>query len=133
MHWTHASVERKLSRESNQQRGRTMPIKAIVLYPPPDDPQLFERRYHGEHMPLMRSLIEPESRIPTFRIRGPQGAPFYRMAEVHFASLEELNAFARSEAGQDARRSSERVSSGGKPIVLVCEPDAHSETSKTRC
>ena len=110
-----------------------MPFKLIVLYPTPCDAGRFEDDYHGEHMPLMRSLIAPNSRLATFRVRGPGVAPYYRLAEVHFASLEELNAFARSEVGQGARRSSERVSSGGKPIVLVCEQDALCEASGTPC
>jgi uncharacterized protein (TIGR02118 family) len=100
-----------------------MPVKVVVLYPQPTSEAAFEAAYHGQHMPLMHSLIEPASRVPTFRVRAPQGAPFYRQAEIHFPSLAELYAFANSEQAETARRSSERVSSGGKPIVLVCEAD----------
>jgi uncharacterized protein (TIGR02118 family) len=100
-----------------------MPIKIIVLYPQPNDAPAFERAYHGEHMPLMRSLLKPAERTPTFKIVGRGSVPFYRMAEVHFSNMEELTAFASSEAGQGARRSSERMSTGGKPLVLICQPD----------
>jgi uncharacterized protein (TIGR02118 family) len=101
-----------------------MSIKVVVLYPPPIDEAAFEARYHGQHMPLMRGLIGPAERTPTFRIRGDGAARFYRMAEIHFASLAEVSAFGSSEGGQRARRSSEGVSSGGKPLLLICERDA---------
>jgi len=37
--------------------------------------------------------------------------------------LTELTAFASSEGAEIARHSSEAVSTGGKPIILLCEPD----------
>ena len=101
-----------------------MSIKLIVLYPRPIDEAVFEQVYHDQHMRLMRRLITPAERTPTYRVRLPGAAPFYRMAEVHFDSLAELEAFASSDEGKGARRSSEAVSTGGKPVVLVCEKDA---------
>jgi len=98
-------------------------IKLVVLYPRPIDEQHFERIYHAEHMPLMRRLITPPARTPTYRVRLPSDAPFYRMAEVHFDTLADLQAFANSEEGRGARHSSAAVSTGGKPVVLICEAD----------
>ena len=101
-----------------------MSIKLVVLYPTPTDPAAFERAYHAEHMPLMRRLITPDERTPTFKIVGPQSAPFYRMAEVHFETLEALTAFATSAEGKHARASAQRLSTGGETVVLVCQADA---------
>ena len=101
-----------------------MSIKLVVLYPTPIDPAAFERAYHAEHMPLMRRVITPPDRTPTFKVVGPQAAPFYRMAEVHFATLEDLSAFATSPEGRHARSSAQRLYTGGEPVVLVCEADA---------
>ena len=100
-----------------------MSIKLVVLYPAPIDEAKFEQLYHSRHMPLMRSLIAPDSRTRTYRVRLPDGAPFYRMAEVDFDSLAEFDAFATSEQGKGARRSADSLSTGGKPIVLICERD----------
>lgn len=100
-----------------------MSIKLVVLYPRPLDEQVFERIYHGQHMPLMRSLIAPGTRLRTYRVRMPDGAPFYRMAEVDFDDLAQLDAFARSEGGKGAKRSSAQVSTGGAPCTLICEED----------
>jgi uncharacterized protein (TIGR02118 family) len=96
--------------------------KIVVLYPPPIDEAKFEHYYHGTHMPLMRKLIVPSTRVPTFRTRGPDGVPFYRMAEIHFPSLEELHAFGRSEDVKAARRSAEGIPTQ-PPIIMVCEQD----------
>ena len=30
--------------------------KLIVLYPAPTDPEVFERRYHEEHAPMVHAL-----------------------------------------------------------------------------
>jgi uncharacterized protein (TIGR02118 family) len=100
-----------------------MPAKIVVLYPKPAEPDAFERAYHGEHMPMMRRIVVPAARVPTYAVRGPAGAPFYRMAEIHFADSEQLGEFARSEQAQIARLSAARLSTGGKPLVLVCEAD----------
>lgn len=100
-----------------------MSVKLIVLYPQPIDEQAFERAYHGQHMPLMRSLIAPASRLRTHRVRMPNGAPFYRMAEVDFDDLTQLEAFVQSEGGKHARRSADQVSTGGGTSILICETD----------
>jgi uncharacterized protein (TIGR02118 family) len=98
-------------------------IKLVVLYPRPIDEEAFERVYHEQHMPLMRRLITPAERVPTYRVRLPGDAQFYRMAEIHFDSFTELDAFANSEEAKNARRSSAAASTGGKPLVFVCERD----------
>ena len=100
-----------------------MSIKLVVLYPQPVDEQLFERVYHGQHMPLMRSLVAPSSRLRTYRVRMPNGAPFYRMAEVDFADVAQLEAFATSEGGRAARHSATQASTGGETRILICEQD----------
>jgi len=43
------------------------------------------------------------------------------MAEIHFETMARLLEFASSEQGQLARASAQDVSTGGPPIVLVCE------------
>jgi hypothetical protein len=52
---------------------------------------------------------------------GP--APFHRIAEIHFASLQALNACAASQGGRDALADAARISNGGAPIVLIGTED----------
>lgn len=100
-----------------------MAAKVLVLYPHPVEPAAFERSYHEQHMPMMRSMISPPSRVPTYRVEGGSSAPFYRVAEIHFDDLEQLRAFGASPDAEVARRSSRLNSTGGEPIVLVCLAD----------
>ena len=99
-----------------------MTVKLMVLYPHPRDELAFERRYVGKHLPLMRELLGPRVRIPTYRTLGSpeRPSPYYRVAEIHFDDLEHFNAFARSEQAELGRRSSIEVSTGGMPLTLVC-------------
>lgn len=98
-------------------------IKVVVLYPHPSDPEAFEREYVEGHLPLMRRLLGPDVPLPTFKPdSSPQRpAPYYRMAEIHFSDRSQLAEFVRSGKAAIGGESSERVSTGGKPIVFVCE------------
>ena len=100
-----------------------MSAKIVVLYPQPLDPVLFEQAYVATHLPLMRRLLGPGVPLPTFRTLSTPNrpAPFYRMAEIHFETLAQLRGFAASEQIELARSSSQHVSTGGPPLVLVCE------------
>ena len=102
-----------------------MPAKLIMLYPTPKDPAEFERRYHAEHMPLMRRLVGPDVPLPTWKVH-PKVAELtgiYRVSEIVFpdrASLEAALAPGRIEEG---RRSAERLSTGGPPTALIVNQD----------
>jgi hypothetical protein len=55
---------------------------------------------------------------------SPQGTPpFYRIAEVHFPSIEALQACAASEGGKETLAHAVSISSGGSPIFLVAEEE----------
>ena len=101
-----------------------MAIKLVVLYPQPISEVAFEQRYHGQHLPLMARALGSSERTRTYKVRSTLGGPsFYRMAEVQFASVDELGAFGRSALGLEARHSAESVSTGGRPVTLICEED----------
>jgi uncharacterized protein (TIGR02118 family) len=101
--------------------------KLIVIYPSPQDVSTFERAYTQDHAPM----VTPEtfrgiSNFVASKVVGtPDGspAPFYRVAELHFPSLEALQAAAASPSAQKAVAHAVSISTGGKPIVLVAEDD----------
>jgi uncharacterized protein (TIGR02118 family) len=100
-----------------------MSATIVVLYPHPKDSARFEEAYVNHHLPLMRRLLGPEVPLPTYRALGTteQPAAFYRMAEIHFETMAQLVEFASSEQAELARASSRDVSTGGSPLVFVCE------------
>jgi len=67
------------------------------------------------------------TRFVASRIVGtPDGSPaaFHRIAELHFSSMEALQAAAASSTAQAAVAHAVSISSGGKPVVLVAEEEA---------
>jgi uncharacterized protein (TIGR02118 family) len=99
--------------------------KLIVLYPPPTDPAAFERRYESEHGPMVREKIPGLKKFIAARVVGtPAGAaPYQRVAELYFDSLESLQAAMDSPGGQLTVAHAMEISTGGPPIVLIAEDD----------
>lgn len=101
--------------------------KLVVLYPYPSDVATFERAYTDEHVPMVNaeSLRGITKFVATKIVGTPDGSPppFYRMAELHFPSLDSLQAAASSEGAQKAVAHAVSISTGGKPIFLVAEEE----------
>jgi uncharacterized protein (TIGR02118 family) len=99
--------------------------KLIVLYPPPDDATTFERRYHLEHAPMVLEKIPGLKKFVASQVLGsPTGAaPYQRVAELHFDSIESLRSAMASAGGQAAVAHAVEISTGGPPVVLIAEDD----------
>jgi uncharacterized protein (TIGR02118 family) len=75
--------------------------KLIVLYPPPSDRAVFEHRYHPEHAPMVQEKIPGLKKFVAAQVLGsPGGAPFQRVAELYFDSIESLQTAIASVGGQ---------------------------------
>jgi uncharacterized protein (TIGR02118 family) len=97
-------------------------VKLMVMYPPPKDVQAFERLYQDEHVPMVKKLAGKTKLVATKVQSSPQGTPaFYRIAEVHFPSLEALQACAASEGGKETLAHAAKISTGGAPVLLIAE------------
>jgi uncharacterized protein (TIGR02118 family) len=98
-------------------------VKLIVMYPPPADVAAFERRYTDEHVPMAVKKLEGKTKIVATKVvASPQGkAAFHRIAEVHFPSMEALQACAASPGGKETLAHAAAISTGGPPVVLVAE------------
>ena len=102
-----------------------MAVKLVVMYPHPTDVQAFETVYKNEHVPLAVKKLTGKTKIVATRVLGsPNGAPaFHRMAEIHFPSIEDLEACAASEGGKQTLANAASISSGGPPMFLVAEEE----------
>ncbi|HTE04088.1 MAG TPA: EthD family reductase [bacterium] len=98
-------------------------VKLMVMYPPPKDVQAFERLYQDEHVPMAVKQLAGKTTLVATKVQGsPQGKPaFYRIAEVHFPSLEALQACAASAGGKETLAHAAKISTGGAPVVLIAE------------
>ena len=100
--------------------------KLIVIYPRPQDVEAFEKVYQNEHVPLAVAKLAGKTKIVSTKIlQSPQGTPpFYRIAEVHFPSMEALQRCADSAGGKETLAHAFKISSGGPPVIMIAEEDS---------
>ncbi len=100
-------------------------VKLVVMYPRPTDIAAFEKLYQEEHIPMaVEKLMGKTKVVATKVLDSPQGEPpFYRIAEVHFPSMEALQACAASDGGKETLAHAVSISSGGSPVFLVAEEE----------
>lgn len=102
--------------------------KLVVLYPYPKDVGAFERVYSEDHVPMVNeNAMKGITKFVATKVVGTADgspAPFYRIAELHFPSLEALQECASSSAAQAVVAHAVSISSGGKPVVLIAEEDS---------
>lgn len=102
--------------------------KLVVLYPYPKDVDAFERDYTQDHAPMVNeTAMKGMTKFVATKVVGtPDGStpPFYRIAELHFPSLQALQQCASSASAQKVVAHAVEISSGGKPIFLVAEEEA---------
>ena len=101
--------------------------KIMVLYPTPRDPAAFEKVYREEHSPMVTPKSFPGlTRFVATRINGTADggkAPFARVAELHFKSLDALKAAAGTDLAKKAVAHAISISTGGPPQFLVAEEE----------
>ena len=100
-------------------------VKLVVIYPRPTDVERFEKVYTEEHIPMAVEKLHGKTKIVATKVVGsPSGTPpFYRIAEIHFPSLDALNTCAASEEARATIAHAESISTGGRPIFLVAEEE----------
>jgi uncharacterized protein (TIGR02118 family) len=100
--------------------------KLIVAYPQPKKVEAFDAVYQNEHVPLAVAKLAGKTKIvSTTILQSPQGTPpFYRIAEVHFPSMEALQRCAESAGGKETLAHAVKISSGGPPVIMVAEEDS---------
>ncbi|MGZ8163532.1 MAG: EthD family reductase [Methylobacter sp.] len=98
--------------------------KLIVMYPTPTDIETFEQRYADEHVPMAVEKLAGKIRFVASRITsavGKEQAPYHRIAEVYFPSMDDLETCLNSPGGQETAGHAVEISSGGAPLFLIAE------------
>lgn len=101
-------------------------VKVVVIYPRPQDEEAFERIYTEQHVPLVEQKLKGLSRLVLTKVMGsPQGkVSAYRIAEIYFPSMDDLNASIESDGGKEVVAHAQSISSGGPPLILICEEES---------
>ena len=102
-------------------------VKLVALYPPPKDEAAFEKAYIEEHIPMAVAKVPGKTKMVATKFKGMADgsrAPFHRMAEIHFASMEALQACLASPGGRETIAHARAISSGGGPMIMIAEERA---------
>jgi uncharacterized protein (TIGR02118 family) len=101
-------------------------VKLVVMYPRPKDVDAFEKVYQTEHVPMAVEKLAGKTKLVATKVNGSaQGTPpFYRIAEVHFPSMEALQTCAASQGGQETIGHAVKISSGGPPVIMIAEEES---------
>jgi uncharacterized protein (TIGR02118 family) len=101
-------------------------VKVVVIYPRPQDVEAFEKAYTEDHIPMLEQKLKGMTRLVLTKVTGsPQGKVIaYRLAEVHFSTIDDLNRCIDSEGGKEVMAHAAQISTGGPPILLVCEEES---------
>ena len=80
-------------------------VKLVALYRRPADTAAFDRHYSERHIPLIKKIPGLRTLEITSITGAPIGEPkFYLMAEMHYDSVEAMNAANASPEGKAAAR-----------------------------
>lgn len=96
-------------------------VKVVVVYGHPTDPEAFENYYSGTHLGLA-AQIPHVSKVELSKFIGtPDGgkASQYRMAEVYFESMEQLQAGMGSPEGVATVNDIPNFATGGVDVNIA--------------
>lgn len=95
-------------------------VKLVVMYGHPENPEAFEKYYSETHLPIA-AQIPGVVKVELTRFVGtPDGtaASEYRMAEVYFNSLEDLQTNMGGAQGQAAVNDIPNFATGGVNVMI---------------
>lgn len=95
-------------------------VKLVVMYGHPKDPEAFEAYYSETHLPIA-AKIKGLSKVEFTKFVGtPDGGKpiHYRMAELYFESLEELQKQMATPEGQAAVNDIPNFATGGVDVMI---------------
>jgi uncharacterized protein (TIGR02118 family) len=95
--------------------------KLMLLYPLPQNVDAFEKIYQNGQVPLSVAKLGGKTKIVATKMSGsaPGIAPFDRIGEVYFPSMEALEACAASDGSKVAIAHTVKISPGEAPIFLA--------------
>ncbi|WP_179345519.1 EthD family reductase [Winogradskyella ursingii] len=94
--------------------------KLTVLYGHPTDVETFETYYKTKHLPLAATM-KGVAKLELTKILGTTDGSkpeFYRMAEIYFSDMEQLQKTMSSPEGQATSADLENFATGGVQVMI---------------
>ena len=100
-------------------------VKITALFGHPEDPEAFEEYYANNHRPLVDKIPNLQRFEAAKIVATPDGSelPYYRIAELYFESMEQMQSGMGSQEGQAATEDIPNFATGGATI-FISEVDA---------
>ncbi|MEM8773965.1 MAG: EthD family reductase [Pseudomonadota bacterium] len=99
-------------------------INLYVLYPHPENTEVFDLEYKGHAQLIKERTGKPF--IVSKILGNDQGSPgFYQMFTMSFSSMEELSSVLTPAIKEELDADAVRISTGGKPLILVSEVEKY--------
>jgi uncharacterized protein (TIGR02118 family) len=99
--------------------------KIIVLFGRPKDPELFDKQYWEDHVPMAKQM--PGLRKYTVHkvVSAPRGEPaYYQVVELEFDNMDSLKKAIESQAGRDSGRHGVKIATGGMNFLYTESKEA---------
>ena len=95
-------------------------VKGTALYGDPEDPNAFEEHYANTHVPLVKQIPNLQRFEPAKVVATPDGSelPYYRIAELYFEDMEQLQAGFSSDEGQAVAADFPNFATGGVTLFF---------------
>lgn len=105
--------------------------KIIVLFGKPTDPDLFDKQYWEDHVPIAKQMPGLK-KYKVHRVVGaPRGDPaYYQVVELEFENMDALRNAINSQAGRDSGRHGVKIATGGITFLYAESRDALQPVSK---
>ena len=95
--------------------------KALVLYPPPKDPQAFREYYESIHIPLASRIPGLRAYRYSFDLSAPEGeSPYFAVFEAEWDDAQAMREGLSSPEGQATLADVPNYATGG--VVMVDYP-----------
>ena len=103
----------------HEQRGFPM-VKGTALFGHPADPDAFEEYYANTHVPLVEKIPNLQRFEAAKIVATPDGSepPYYRIGELYFEDVEQMQAGLASDEGQAVTADFENFAMGGVALFI---------------
>jgi uncharacterized protein (TIGR02118 family) len=100
-------------------------VKITGLFGHPEEPDAFEEYYANTHVPLVKKIPTLQRFEAAKVVATPDGSepPYYRIAELYFEDVEQMQAGLASDEGQAMAADAQNFATGGLTL-FVSEIDA---------
>ena len=98
-----------------------MTARFLACYETPTDPEAFDRHYREVHIPLCRHLPGLRRYTVSRDVAAVRGAPYYLVAELDWATMEDLRTAFAAPEGRATAEDAARLPAPVRSMIFTAE------------